>query len=248
MKKLYLFIFFLFLSISLFSQNEEKINIGFFASTGAKYIATPVKFKDEGTTTFSLLGGEAGLGITLLEDLTIEGKLGYSLQSFSGTISFNKLPLELEEELNFSGIFFGLEAQYSNVFEYEDFGLSPFLSLYYGSSFEKEWDIALPIVKGKAKSSTSWIKGSAGAKILYNGLDLHTPYLGLYFSMTSGSITMKEDIEEISAKQERKFREKLPFSISIGDEFEIIEDLYFNGELRFAGEFSVLINLKYIIK
>jgi len=247
MKRVYLLIFSLILS-PFFSQGEEITDISFFVSGGAKYIATPCKFKDEGTTTFSILGGEMGLGITLLEDITVEGKLGYSLKSFSGTTSFKKLPLELEEELNFSGIFFGIEAQFSNIFEYQDFSLSPFLSFYYGSSFEKEWEITLPIVNGKAKGSTSWIKGSAGTRILYNGLDLHTPYLGLYFTKTMGSITMKEDIEEISAKEERKFREKIPFIISIGDDFEIIEDLYLNGELRFAGEFSLVVGLKYIIK
>lgn len=248
MKRAYLFTIFLFLSLPLLSQNEKLSDIGFFVSAGAKYIANPCKFQDEGTTTFSLIGGEAGIGFTIFEDLYFEGKIGYSLQSFSGTTSFKELPLELEEELNFGGLFFGAEAQYSNIFEYEDFGLSPFISFYYGSSFKKEWDILLPIVRGKAKGTTSWFKGNAGAKILYNGLDLHTPYLGLYFSITSGSVTMKEDIEEISAKQERKFREKLPFAISIGDEFEVMEDVYLNGELRFGGEFSVLINLRYIIK
>lgn len=248
MKRVYLFTFFLLLSIPLLSQNKGTNEMSLFVSPGVKYLATPCKFQDEGETTFSLIGGEAGIGFNLLEDLYIEGKIGYSLNSFSGLTSFKKLPLELEEELNFSGLFFGLEAQYSNIFEYEDFGLSPFLSFYYGSSFKKEWDIILPIVRGKAKGSTSWFKGNAGARILYNGLDLHTPYLGLYFSMTSGSITMKEDIEEIIAKEERKFREKLPFTISLGDEFEIIEDLYLNGELRLGGDFSVSVNLKYIIK
>ncbi len=248
MKRGFLFSILFFISIPFLLQGEEKLDIGFFVNTGAKYIATPCKFKDEGTTTFSIIGGEIGLGMTPIEDLTIEGRLGYSLKSFSGSISFSKLPLEIEEEMNFSGIFLGFEALYSNILEYEDFGLSPFLSFYYGSSFTKEWDITLPIVRGKAKGSTTWIKGNAGTRILYNGLDLHTPYIGLYFSMTSGTITMKEDIEEISAKQERKFRGKLPFTISIGDEFELIEDLYLNGEARFAGEFSVAINLKYIIK
>ncbi len=247
MKRVYLLVLSLILS-PLFSPGEEFPDIGFFVSGGAKYITTPCKFTDEGTTTFSILGGEMGIGITLLEDIAIEGKLGFSLKSFSGLTSFKKLPLELEEELNFSGIFFGIEAQYSNIFEYQDFGLSPFLSFYYGSSFEKEWEITLPIVTGKAKGSTNWTKGSLGARILYNGLDLHTPYLGLYFTKTTGSITMKEDIEEIIAKEERKFREKIPFIISIGDEFELIEDLYLNGELRFAGEFSLLVGLKYIIK
>ncbi len=246
MKRVFqLFLILSFFPIPLFSQIED---IGFFVSTGAKYISTPCKYKDEETTTFSLLGGEVGIGITPFEDLTIEGKLGFSLKSFSGLTSFKKLPLELEKELNFSGLYFGLEAQYSNIFEYQDFGLSPFVSFYYGSSFTKEWDIILPIVSGKAKGSTNWMKGYLGARILYNGLDLHTPYLGLYFSTTSGKLTMKEEIEEIIAKEERKFKEKFPISISIGDEFEIIEDLYLNGEIRFAGEYTVLINLRYIIK
>lgn len=247
MKRASLLVLFLILS-PFFSLGEEFPDISFFLSGGAKYITTSCKFTDEGTTTLSILGGEMGIGITLLEDITIEGKLGFSLKSFSGITSFKKLPLELEEELSFSGILFGIEAQYSNIFEYQDFGLSPFLSFYYGNSFKKEWDITLPIVTGKAKGSTSWVKGIAGARILYNGLDLHTPYLGLYFTKTKGSILMKEDIEEISAKEERKFREKIPFIISIGDDFELIEDLYLNGELRCAGEFSIVVSLKYIIK
>lgn len=247
MKRASLLVLFLILS-PFFSPGEELSDISFFISGGAKYITTPCKFTDEGTTTLSVLGGEMGIGMTFLEDITIEGKLGFSLKSFSGITSFKKLPLELEEELNFSGISFGIEAQYSNIFEYQDFSLSPSISFYYGSSFEKEWDITLPIVTGKAKGSTSWVKGSVGARILYNGLDLHTPYLGLYFTKTKGSILMKEDIEEIIAKEERKFREKIPFIVSIGDDFELIEDLYLNGEIRFAGEFSLVVGLRYIIK
>jgi hypothetical protein len=241
----FLLISILFLTIPLFLNAED---YGFYVTTSAGYFSTPCKFKDEGNTNFSLIGGGIGFGITLFEDLSIEGRLGYSIKSFSGVTSFKKLPLELEEELNYSGIFLGFEAQYSNIFEYQDFGLSPFVSFYYGSTFEKEWNITLPIVKGKAKSNSGWLKGGLGAKILYNGLDLHTPYLGVYLSKTSGSLTMKEEIEEIIAKQERKFVEKIPFIISIGDDYEIIEDLYLNGEVRFGGEFSISLNLKYIIR
>ncbi len=250
MKKFTLLFVLFFLSSLLYSEEEWIFSdIGYYVSSGVSFKATPSKFEDEGTTTFSLLSGEVAIGLTPLEDLSVEGKIGYNLNYLSGVTSFNKLPLELEAEMRFSGFYFGLEAQYSNIWEYNDFSLSPFFSFYFGSSFEKEWDITLPIVSGKAKGRMeSWLKGNVGAKISYNGLDLHTPYLGFYFTMTSGRVTMKEEIEEIRAKQERKFREKLPFAFSIGDELEIMEDIYLNGELKFAGEFSVSVNLKYILK
>ncbi|MGQ9617888.1 MAG: hypothetical protein ACUVUG_02880 [Candidatus Aminicenantia bacterium] len=248
MKKTFSVLFIILIAIPLFSQERLPKDIGMYFCASSFFSSIPSKFKDDGDKTFSILSGEIGLGFTLFEDLSIEGRMGYSLLSLSRETSFSKLPLEVAQELNFSGINFAIEAMYSNLFEFQDFGLSPFLSFYFGSSFEKKWEIELPIVKGEAIGSTKWLKGIAGGKIYYNGLDLHTPYLGIYLMKNFGSAKMKEEIEEIKAEQERKFNEKLPLVLSIGDELEIKEDLYVNGELKLFGEYSFLVSLKYIFK
>ena len=171
---------------------------------------------------------------------------GYQQNHFNNTINAVKLPLSLslpEDNLNSMLLGFILETE---PFSIDDFSLDINFEFNYFKSFSRSWDITLPITSGTAESKNSFFAASINFLFKYEGFANFTPYIGPSINILSGKLNFAENIMEIEATEEMKYKQNSLIGLSSGVLFEVGDNWDIGIRLNLFSEKALCLSVFYI--
>jgi hypothetical protein len=237
------------LSLTLFpaEQTTGLQGINYSAGLVLSHHRVPVTMGDadlENTFVFSYLAVEVDMDIH--DYLTVGALAGYNRNNFADPVNFLQLPLSLGmEESASNSMMFGLRAK-SNFFSWQDFSFSANTGFLYGTSKNKEYDIALPIVSGTAEVSGSFYQAHIELLVRYDGLSHISLFAGPRLNLLKGTLTASETIEDLEGEEELDYGQKNMFGITAGAHYEAGASFDINLKLSLVSQTSLTLELLYI--
>lgn len=154
---------------------------------------------------------------------------GVSFSDFKGLV-FRKLPFSLDYQAGgVTGILVGI-AVGKSLFEAGDFEIKASGRLVSSFGLNKTWAIEGLAVDGQAKGKPSWIQIAAGPSLVYTGAGSLRPYASLEFVWLQGSFSMRETVDVLNGTEDKKFKGKGLFQVSLGGIYDLSDALSVEAE------------------
>jgi hypothetical protein len=246
-------ILFLAWSVPANAQNETGLirDIRIKASAGFEYFNRTIAWDDTDETTnlkASLFTFRPALEFN--QRISLAGIVGYTL-SDQGSVIFREIPLSLEiVEGNTGGWLFGGELA-AMLFETGDFEIGVRGEFVSYSGKETASEIPGLAVEGEMTSKPKWQRAHAGLQFTYVRYAYVYPYLRFAYDDLWGSLSVEEQIQDLTGSQERKFKSRGKFNAVLGLDYEPIDRLFITGELSIlpntsSVDWGVMARLSYV--
>ncbi|MFC2160880.1 hypothetical protein ACFLRX_04430 [Acidobacteriota bacterium] len=168
--------------------------------------------------------------ISIVDGFSVHLILGYSLSNFDN-LTFRELPFSVELGVKeIGGILVGTEFN-KRFFYLSDYEINLHGQFVYYYGFNNEWDMPELNVDGTLIGTPTWTRVQIGPTILYRGFNSISPFISATYNKLWGTFTVDQNIQDLLARENKKFSGKSNFAFSFGSEFEVSPNLYFKGAL-----------------
>jgi hypothetical protein len=206
---------------------------GFKAGFTLEHFSRKVSWNDEAETSKSsanLFAARAEIAASpgLIFDFTA----GFALSNFNGLV-FDTLPISLDYEAGgASGVVIGAGLR-ARIARFNDFEIEGAARFVYCLKLNKTWTLDDFAVPGTAAGGPTWMRISAGPRLLYHSTDKFTPYLGVSADWFSGHFELAETIGDLSGQEKKKIKGKSLVDIALGGDYKLSDRVTLRAEAGF---------------